>query len=195
MEAWKTLFLLLIVVALFAGLFALVSCGDDDDDDDDDAGVDDDDDAADDDDDDSSGDDDDDDDTSGPPCEDLYDVIIEGQTDMGRAGAKSWAAKLTLNESGTIIGVIDPDDEEMDQYSVAGFRYDQTTGYLDGSFDTPESMVAACAEDTVYNHIDLMVLEGVMTGVVTFYCGEVDQSTLMGTYDASGNVTCGDFAG
>ena len=193
MKAIKSILLIMLMVAL-GSIFAIsAGCGcDDDDDDDDDSSADDDDTAYYDDDDDTADDDDDDDDTGGD-CEGLYDVILEGQTTFAKA-TSNWIAKLTINESGTMIGVIDPDDQEMDQYGVSGFRYDQTTGYLQGSFTTQESWTAQCEEETMSNYVDMIIIEGDMTGVVTLYCGEIDEENLLKTGTATGTVTCGDFA-
>jgi hypothetical protein len=185
METTK-LNMILVLMALVLAMTVAIGCGDDDDDDDDDSG----------DDDDSTGDDDDStgDDDADHPCDDLYDVVIDGATDLGQAGLSEWTANLVIAENGNITGNIAPEDAEMDPYNITGFRHDQTSGELDGSFATPADMEAMCEQDLIYAHIDFTVVEGTMEGDVTFYCGSVDQANLIGVYEAEGEVTCGDFA-
>ena len=188
----KIFWILLITVALL-GLGVVVGCSCDDDDDDDDDG---DDDVADDDtgDDDVADDDMADDDTGGD-CEG-YDVIIEGQTGEGDE-ASTWTAYLNIDvDTGDIDGKIDPDDADIDEYDITGFRHDQTTGYMEGSFPTPASIPpTVCEAETVSNRVDFTIVEGIMTeGVVTFYCGEILPENEIFVREATGEVTCGDFA-
>ncbi|MCL4235072.1 MAG: hypothetical protein KJ042_11200, partial [Deltaproteobacteria bacterium] len=80
-------------------------------------------------------------------------------------------------------------------YDVTGFRNDAQTGYVEGSFPRPEEIPdGICADDTIANHMDFVVTDGAMTGTVTFYCGTIDELNELFTYDATGDVTCGDFA-
>lgn len=191
-------FWLILIALLFLALSpAGCSCGDDDDDDDDSgSSTEDDDDAVDDDDtaDDDDDTTDDDDDTTGHECEELYDVIIEGETEVDEMATTTWTAKLTINDSGTITGVIVPGEENVDQYAVSGFRFSATEGYLDGSFPTPENLDEACEEELIYNHIDMLFDGTSMTGDVVLYCGEPVEGNEIIYGDATGTVTCGDFA-
>ena len=195
-------YLVMALVLLIALSMAVVfSCGDDDDDDDDDKDKDDDD-ATDDDDttdDDTTDDDDDttdDDDDSTHECEELYDVIIEGETQANKE-ILTWTAKLTISQSGSIIGVVVSDMPEIGQYAISGFRYDQTTGYIKGSFDNPDAGSGDCTDLIISNYMDMLFTDGsagqTMTGTVTFYCGEIDAANEMDVYTVTGTVTCGDF--
>ena len=169
-----------IFAAFLLCSFFAAGCSCDDDDDDNDADDDADDDAV------------DDDTVDEFPCDD-YDLVMEGATEFP-SGNSAWTARMIIEDNGDITGTVTPDDTEMDPYDVTGFRNDETTGYLDGSFPTPENLQGDCAEATVFNHIDFTIVEGEMTGVVTFYCGSVDEANLIGVFDAFGSVTCGDFA-
>ncbi len=160
--------------------FAAVSCSCDDDDDDDNDDADDDDDVS-------------DDDDDGGDCEG-YDLIIEGQTQS--TPVSTWAVWLNINvETGQTSGLLVSDNAEIGAYDVTGFRHDATSGELQGSFPTPSTIPAdVCEAETVSNHIDFTVLDGVLDGVVTIYCGAIAEENLLSTADVSGEVTCGDFA-
>ena len=183
---------LAVILMIGMSICFVFSCHNDDDEDDDEnkANETDDDDAT------TDDDDDDDDDDDEHECEELYDVIIDGETEMG-ATSSLWIGKLTISQSGSIIGVVVPDSEEIDQYAISGFRYDQTTGYIKCSFPTPASMAGECAEASIFNYMDMtFTTEGTtqtMTGIVTFYCGAIDPANEMSVYTATGTVTCGDF--
>ncbi|MCZ7585059.1 MAG: hypothetical protein M5R36_17980 [Deltaproteobacteria bacterium] len=188
MMSEKMIFLLMCFPAVLSATLSL-GCGcDDDDDDNDDA---DDDDMDDDADDDTTGDDDADDDT---PC-DGYDVVIDGETDLGAGNVSMWTARLLIADNGDITGVIEPDEDEPDPYDVTGFRHDETSGEIDGSFQTPSGMAEACAEANVFAHVGFTVTDGEFGGDVSYYCGSVDAENLIGSIrPATGSVTCGDFA-
>jgi len=193
----RTFYLLGLFCALTA--FSMVAancsgCDDDDDDnnDDNDAA---DDDAADDDaaDDDATDDDSTTDDDTAENCEG-YDLIVDGETDTLQE-LRGWLAYLNIEiDTGAISGIIDPDDEEIAPYDVTGQRFDQTTGELEGSFPTPADMAELCPAETVSNHCDFTIIEGAFTGDIAYYCGTISEENLLFTYEATGEVTCGDFA-
>lgn len=198
MKAFMKLGLIILAMILMLGVVWTIGCGDDDDDDDDDStsaddDEDDDDDVASDDDDDVVDDDDDTGDDDDNPCEGLYDVIFEGQTNFSKSPG-NWELKLDIKDTGTMIGVVVPAGEEMDQYAVSGFRYDETTGYVRGTFPTPDTM-SDCTEEKITNYMDFTVTAGALDGDVSFYCGEeMEEEFLIGIYDATGTTTCGDFS-
>jgi hypothetical protein len=170
-------------VLAFFGVFALVAgCECDDDDDDNDNN------------DDNNNDTDDDDDDSTPAC-DGYDLSIEGVTETAEGDA-FWTAWLNIDvDTGVITGQIVPEDEELEPYDVTGFRHDEQTGELEGSFPKPEGIPdALCAAETVSNHVDFTVIEGAMDGDVSYFCGPIEDDDLLFVYTATGEVACGDFA-
>lgn len=183
--------LLLAALTFLTLILCFASCrGDDDDNDDNDAGIEDDDN----DDNDAAGDDDNDDNNTGGQCEG-YDLTVEGVT-HSPSGDQTWKAYLNIDiPTGAITGLIDPEDEEMDTYEVTGFRHDSQSGEVEGSFPTPSTIPAAlCEAETVFNHMDFVIVAGNMTGNVTFYCGEISTETELFTLNADGEVTCGNFA-
>lgn len=172
--------LYVLVALLSVSLMVSCSCDDDDDDDDDTTA-----------DDDEADDDLGDDDATGFPCEDAYDLILEGHTDFP-SGSNDWTARLIIADNGDITGNVTPTYPAMDPYDVTGFRYEQTTGCLEGSFPTPENMQAACTETTVYNHVNFTIELGEMDGDVTFYCGSPTGAEITNE-PVWGDVTCGDY--
>lgn len=175
---------------LLAGMVLLMapgcSCDDDDDDDDNNDNNDND--------DDNDADDDAADDDAGGDC-DGYDLTVSGTTHFD-SGDQSWVASLNIDiGSGAITGMVDPEGDSLEPYAVTGTRFDQTTGEMEGSFDRPATIPdAICDEDTVANHIDFTVLEGIFSGDITFYCGTIAEENLIMVVETDGAVACGDFA-
>jgi len=176
MKHARWMFVLLLVFFVAAATVVAIGCasGDDDDDDADD-------------------DDDDDDDDQENPCGD-YDVVIDGQTHLPTHSTSNWTASLAIDDANAITGIVEPDSEEIDPYDVTGQRIDATTGFLQGSFDTPENLADLCQKETVFFDMDFTIVSTVFTGTARYFCGSTDPLDWLADLNATGTVICGDFS-
>lgn len=120
------------------------------------------------------------------PCEEQYDVIVEGDYADEFDWVTAWTTKYVINEDGTTRGVVIPDAEGWPPYGAVGVRTAPGVGWSDGSFYTPQDLWPFCDGEIVRIHVEYVIENGVFQGQATWHCDNE-----LGPYAIFGQVVCG----